>query len=88
MLFRSFDEYVHGYDEGVTFWNALPAAVHTAVYLTIAIVVLALVGANVPFVPAIPLEPPDERDSSGYIDAMAALMRRARIPVRKDVYGR
>ncbi len=84
----AFDEYVHGYDEGVTFWNALPAAVHAAVYVTIAIVVLALVGANIPFVPAIPLEPPDERDSSGYIDAMAALMRRARIPVRKDAYGR
>lgn len=84
----AFDEYVHGYDEGVTFWNALPATVHTAVYVTIAIVVLALIGANVPFVPAIALEPPDERDSSGYIDAMAALMRRARIPVRKDVYGR
>lgn len=84
----AFDEYVHGYDEGVTFWNALPAAVHSAVYVTVAIVVLALVGANVPFVPAVPLEPPDERDSSGYIDAMAAVMRRARIPVRKDVYGR
>lgn len=84
----AFDEYVHGYDEGTTFWNALPAPVHIAVYLTIAIVLLALVGASVPFVPAVPLEPPDERDSSGYIDAMAALMRRARIPVRKDVYGR
>lgn len=83
----AFDEYVHGYDEGTTFWNALPPPVHAAVYLTIAIVVFALIGANVPFVPAIPLEPPDERDSSGYIDAMAALMRRARIPVRKDVHG-
>jgi hypothetical protein len=84
----AFDEYVHGYDEGTTFWNALPPPVHAAVYLTVVIVLLALVGANVPFVPPLTLEPPDERDSSGYIDAMAALMRRARIPVRKDVYGR
>lgn len=84
----AFDEYVHGYDESTTFWNALPAAVHAAVYVTVAIVVLALIGANIPFMPAIPLERPDERDSWGYIDAMAALMRRARIPVRKDVYGR
>lgn len=84
----AFDEYVHGYDEGTTFWKALPQPVHIAVYLTIGIVLLALVGANVPWIPAVPLEPPDERDSAGYIDAMAALMRRARIPVRKDVYGR
>lgn len=84
----AFDEYVHGYDEGTTLWKALPQPVHVAVYVTIGIVLLALVGANVPWIPAIPLEPPDERDSSGYIDAMAALMRRARIPVRKDLYGR
>lgn len=84
----AFDEYVHGYDEGLSFWDALPTAVHAAVIVTIAIVVLALIGASIPFVPATPLDPPDERDSSGYIDAMAALMRRARIPIRSDVYGR
>jgi hypothetical protein len=84
----AFDEYVHGYNESETFWSALPQAVHVALYVTIAILVLALVGANIPFVPKVPLEPPDERDSSGYIDAMAALMRRARVPLRKDVYGR
>ncbi len=43
-----------------------------------AIVVLALIGANVPFAPPLPAKPPDERDSSAYVDAMAALMRRAR----------
>lgn len=84
----AFDEYVHGYNESKTFWSALPAAVHTALYVTIAILVLALVGANIPFVPKVPLDPPDERDSSGYIEAMAALMRRARVPLRKDIYGR
>lgn len=74
----AFDEYVHGYDDNLTFWAALPPPVHAAVWIVAAIVLIALVGANVPFAPPIPLEPPDERDSSAYIDAMAALMRRAR----------
>jgi hypothetical protein len=84
----AFDEYVHGYDENLSFWDALPAPVHVAFFIVLAIVALALVGANVPFVPAVPLDPPDERDSSGYIDAMAALMRHARVPPRKEVYER
>jgi len=74
----AFDEYVHGYDDDLSFWAALPAPVRAAVWIVGAIVLLGLIGANVPFAPAIPLEPPDERDSSAYIDAMAALMRRAR----------
>lgn len=84
----AFDEYVHGYDDSMTLWAALPAPVRAAVWIVAAIVLLALIGANVPFAPPIALEPPDERDSSAYIDAMAALMQRARVPIRKDVYGR
>ncbi len=74
----AFDEYVHGYDEELGFWQALPAPVHAAFWIVCAIVVLALIGANVPFAPPISGRPPDERDSSAYVDAMAALMRRAR----------
>lgn len=74
----AFDEYVHGYDDDLSFWSALPAPVHAAVWIVAAIVLIGLIGANVPFAPAIPLDPPEERDSSAYIDAMAALMRRAR----------
>jgi hypothetical protein len=74
----AFDEYVHGYDDDLGFWQALPASVHAAFWIVCAIVALALVGANVPFAPAIPAEPPDERDLGAYVDAMAALMRRAR----------
>jgi hypothetical protein len=74
----AFDEYVHGYNDGLSFWGALPLPVRAAAYILGAILLIGLIGANVPFAPAIPLDPPDERDSSAYIDAMAALMRRAR----------
>ncbi|MGA8534379.1 MAG: hypothetical protein WB615_09765, partial [Candidatus Tumulicola sp.] len=73
----AFDEYVHGYDDDLSFWEVLPVPVRAAFWMVCAIVVLALVGANVPFAPPIASSPPDERDSSAYVDAMAALMRRA-----------
>lgn len=74
----AFDEYVHGYDDDTTFWAALPLPVKTAFWTICAVVLLALLGANVPFAPPIPAEPPDERDSGAYVTAMAGLMRRAR----------
>jgi hypothetical protein len=74
----AFDEYVHGYDERQTMWAALPRPVHAAVWLVVAIVGVALIGANVPFAPPYLPEPADERDSSAYIAAMAELMRRSR----------
>ena len=74
----AFDEYVHGYDDGLTMWGALPQPVRAAFWVVVAIVILALIGANVrsapPYLPA----PPDERDSSSYIAAMAELLRRSR----------
>lgn len=75
----AFDEYVHGYDDDVTLWRVLPPSVHAAVWIVVALVGLALVGANVPFAPAHPGEPPEERDSSAYVAALAALMRRSRV---------
>jgi hypothetical protein len=74
----AFDEYVHGYDDGLTLWAALPSAVRAAVWIVLAIALLALVGANVRFAPPYLPTPPDERDSSDYISAMAELMRRTR----------
>ena len=74
----AFDEYVHGYDDRLTMWAALPGPVHAAVWLVFAIIGLALIGANVPFAPPYLPEPADERDSSAYIAAMAELMRRSR----------
>ena len=74
----AFDEYVHGYNQNLTTWAALPQAVHAAVWIVVALVVIALIGANVPFAPPYLPDPPDERDSSHYIAALAQLMRRSR----------
>ncbi len=73
----AFDEYVHGYDDDATLWQVLPQSVRLAAWVVAAIIGLALIGANVPFAPPVPAEPPDERDSSAFVDAMAALLRRA-----------
>ncbi len=75
----AFDEYVHGHDNGLTTWAALPASVRAAVWIVVAIVAIALIGGNVPFAPPFLPDAPDERDSSHYIAAMAELMRRSRV---------
>ncbi|HZY95618.1 MAG TPA: DUF4350 domain-containing protein [Candidatus Cybelea sp.] len=74
----AFDEYVHGYNESLSMWGALPAPVHAAVWIVVALVAIALIGANVPFAPPYLPEARDERDSSDYITALAELMRRSR----------
>lgn len=74
----AFDERVHGYVVDKSFWAALPASVHAAVWVVLALLILAAIGANVPFAPPPSLEEPDERDSSHYLDAVASLLARAR----------
>jgi hypothetical protein len=74
----AFDEYVHGYDDGLTMWAVLPGPVRAAIWIVLALAAIALIGANVPFAPPYLPDPPDERDSSYYIAALAELMRRSR----------
>lgn len=74
----AFDEYVHGYDDNLTMWAALPQPVHAAIWIVVALALIGLIGANVPFAPPYLPDPPDERDSSHYIAALAELMRRSR----------
>ncbi len=78
----AFDERVHGYEQGRSFWAALPNAVHVAIWLACAVVGLGLFGANVRFAP--PLLPlrADERDTSAYINSMARLLQRGRAASR------
>jgi hypothetical protein len=73
----AFYERIHGYVADKSFWDALPPPVHTAVWITLAIVALGLIGANIRFTPPVPLDTPDERDSSAYLTGMASLLRRA-----------
>jgi hypothetical protein len=82
----AFDEYVHGYSDDPTMWSVLPNPVRAAIWIVVALVAIGLIGANVPFAPPYLPDPPDERDSSHYITAMAELMRRsARRPSNDDV---
>lgn len=74
----AFDEYVHGYDDDLSLWGALPNPVRAAVWIVVGIVTLGLIGANVPFAPPFLPNAADERDSSDYITAIAELMRRSR----------
>lgn len=74
----AFDEHVHGYAADRSFWDALPEPVRIAVWMSVAMLALILFERNVRFAPAIALEPPADRDSSSYIRAMAALLRRGR----------
>lgn len=74
----AFDEYVHGYSDNPTMWGVLPAPVRSAVWIVAGIVLIALIGANVPFAPPFLPESAGDRTSSDYIAAIAALMRRSR----------
>ncbi len=74
----AFDEYVHGYSEGTAMWQVLPAPVHAAVWIVVALILIGLIGANVPFAPPYSVRGTDERDSGDYITALAELMRRSR----------
>lgn len=71
-----FDERVHGYAAGRTFWEVLPAPMHVAIWLAIGIVLLAIAGANLPFAPPIALQAPEERDSGAYIASVAHMLHR------------
>jgi hypothetical protein len=73
-----FDEYAHGYNDDATFWQVIPSEIRWALGATMVILIVGLIGANVPFAPPAPLDAPDERTSGAYVDAMASLLRRAR----------
>ncbi|HVA27754.1 MAG TPA: DUF4350 domain-containing protein [Candidatus Baltobacteraceae bacterium] len=75
-----FDERVHGYASDRSMWSVLPPPVRFAGGLIALALVLALIGANVRWIPALAAEPPGDRDSSDYIASMAQLLRRAGAP--------
>jgi len=71
-----FDERVHGYAAGRTFWQVLPAPMHAAIWLAIAVALLAIAGANLPFAPPYRTDAPEERDSGAYIASLAQMLQR------------
>lgn len=74
----AFDETSHGYIQNQSLWDALPAPVHTGVWVLAALFLLAIIGSLIRFAPPVAPDRPDERDSSAYITSMANLLARAR----------
>jgi hypothetical protein len=73
-----FDETIHGYTEGKSFWQVLPLPARAAIVLAVASVVLAISGANLPFAPP-QLQPQrDGGDTGEYLIAVARMLERAR----------
>jgi len=81
-----FDERVHGYAAGKTFWQVLPWPVRAAVLIALAALLIAIVGANLQVTPPRQLQSDDERDSSAYIASLAGMLQRA--GVARDVIAR
>jgi hypothetical protein len=71
-----FDERVHGYAAGRTFWEVLPQPMRVAIGIALAAVLLAIIGANLPFAPPYGAQAPEERDSSAYIASLARMLER------------
>lgn len=71
-----FDERVHGYAAGRSFWEVLPQPMRIAVILAISALLLAIAGANLPFAPPLLAQLPDERDSGAYIASIARMLER------------
>lgn len=71
-----FDERVHGYAAGRTFWEVLPQPMRVAMLLALAAALLAIIGANLPFAPPYEAQAPEERDSAAYIASVARMLQR------------
>ncbi len=71
-----FDERVHGYVAGRTFWEVLPAPMRIALGLGVLAGLLAVAGANLPFAPPLNASEPEERDSGAYITSLARMLER------------
>lgn len=88
-----FDERVHGYAAGRTFWEVLPQPMRIAIAIAVLAVLVGIAGANLPFAPPAQLEVPEERDSGAYIASIARMLERggasreavARIAARCDL---
>jgi hypothetical protein len=72
----AFDERVHGYAAGRTFWEVLPQPMRIAIGIALGAVLLAILGANLPSAPPYEVRAPEERDSGAYIASLARMLER------------
>lgn len=85
----AFYERANGYRIDRSFWDALPWSARIAVFCVAAIALLALIGGNIRFAPALVIDRAQDRDSGAYIASMARLLARGHAAKRAmdDVAG-
>lgn len=74
----AFDEYVHGYAAGSSWWTVLPQPVRAAVIIVAGGLLLLLFGTALRFGPTARLPDTAERTSAEYLSSMAQLLARGR----------
>lgn len=74
----TFDEHIFGYTSAQGFWAALPPALHAAIWVAAAALLLLVLGENLPFAPPLPAGVAAQRDSSEYLVSIARLLQRNR----------
>jgi len=72
----AFDEWVHGFAAGPTWWAVLPVPARAAVIIAAAALLLLVVGAALRFGPTSRLPEVAERTSAEYLSSMAHLLAR------------
>lgn len=82
----AFDEQVYGYATGHTMWQVLPLPVHYAIFIAAFALLLGLIGANIRFAPPVVRAANRVRDTSEYVQSLAALLQRG--GARSDVIAR
>ncbi|MBV8222193.1 MAG: DUF4350 domain-containing protein [Candidatus Eremiobacteraeota bacterium] len=74
----AFDEYVHGYVSGMSWWTILPKPVRAALIIVLSGLSLLLIGTALRFGPTARLPENTERTSAEYLSSMAQLLARGR----------
>jgi hypothetical protein len=72
----AFDEYVHGYASGSSWWTILPVPVRIAFVIVVVGLLLLLVASTLRFGPTARLPEDAERTSAEYLSSVAALLAR------------
>jgi hypothetical protein len=71
-----FDERIYGHAADRTFWQVLPAPMHAAIYIACIALLLAAIGANLPFAPPYAAQETAQRGSGEYIESLAQMLER------------
>ncbi len=72
-----FDERIYGHASDKGFWDVVPLPMRVAAALACALVLFAVIGANLPFAPPLQSMENSERDTGEYLTSLARMLERA-----------